>query len=796
MVNSIYTKKTTNQQDVYNTKTRAPETTISSYNPKTGVLTSGQESYSVAPEKASALLTQVETPIKRRRSSSSSQPGQAEQTSQASTSQELNNVSQAMSSANIQQETSAEAERARLREAYLKSQAGKRALAGEETLAQETQIEQTAIRMGVDTRGRIESDIPINKEAELNRDFSKARQEFQDRINLAQNKIFVEGQEQSMNATYYFQGAKAGAKLVALGGASAVAGVVKGGTTAVAEVANVPLNVFGVDIGGKGNIITNTLEGTEELLTNPRGVYADLKRQAQANPISFATEQASYAFTLQKLPVVTKRVYSGLKSYVRRYEVAGSEYDNLANIETTGKEFYPGDIDIEKNIQTTLTGERVKSELLFEKTKTGPLKLEETSLYAREEEIKRFQRELESGAVVKGTNLIVPDFVRIPAFKVEQVGEVSLVSKDLSIKFPVRDEVIFGERYVGERTRTDFFPTPSKVETVLAENIAPSSKPLFDVKTPKGAKIIEPDYLEIKEPTINKDVSVQKKLRFEEGTDKFIGANIGLFTEGQKMFTDIKAQFDVKVKAPSVEYPGRINGRSKNINIPPILDIQKIYSPEKSSRDFVFQEVSLPQSIGLNDLSAQGENISPSLETGELPGEKEEVDIIQVVKPRHRHKVFEIQEVGIAQEPVFEPVSKPIERKFIQISVPTRPFKPEVYTPKIKADAKVSTRKVSGYDVFVRKKGKFQRVNIGALSKTEALNLGAFKVGTSASASFKIEPSRLGSQQTFKGRGLFQDFYKKGNIFIEKRERRIKSAGEKQEITMKGLQAQKFKKMF
>ena len=101
-----------------------------------------------------------------------------------------------------------------------------------------------------------------------------------------------------------------------------------------------------------------------------------------------------------------------------------------------------------------------------------------------------------------------------------------------------------------------------------------------------------------------------------------------------------------------------------------------------------------------------------------------------------------------------------------------------------------------GFDVLVRRRGKFQTINYGALTKAEAVSLGAYRVGRTAAATFKVRPSALRTRQTFRQPSILKDFYRKGALFIEKPKRRIKSKGELQEITMKGLQAIKAKKQF
>jgi hypothetical protein len=99
------------------------------------------------------------------------------------------------------------------------------------------------------------------------------------------------------------------------------------------------------------------------------------------------------------------------------------------------------------------------------------------------------------------------------------------------------------------------------------------------------------------------------------------------------------------------------------------------------------------------------------------------------------------------------------------------------------------------FSVEVRKRGKWMQLDQGSgFSLSEAKSLGEFRVGTSARASFRITKAKSGSKKKrFYGRGITGDFYKKGNIFIEKRERRIKSSGEKEQITMKGIQANRGK---
>lgn len=104
--------------------------------------------------------------------------------------------------------------------------------------------------------------------------------------------------------------------------------------------------------------------------------------------------------------------------------------------------------------------------------------------------------------------------------------------------------------------------------------------------------------------------------------------------------------------------------------------------------------------------------------------------------------------------------------------------------------------KLKGFNVFVKRKGIFKKVNKGALIEEEAIGLGSYVVGNTAARSFRIFESNDEVSDTTTNRGLMSDFYKKGQTFIEKRGRTIKSAGELKEITFQGQRAIKQKSFF
>ena len=107
-----------------------------------------------------------------------------------------------------------------------------------------------------------------------------------------------------------------------------------------------------------------------------------------------------------------------------------------------------------------------------------------------------------------------------------------------------------------------------------------------------------------------------------------------------------------------------------------------------------------------------------------------------------------------------------------------------------------------GFDVFVKKRGRFVKATgLTSLTKSQALDLGASIVSTTPSATFKIMPSskRIGKLRN-NIKGTFtrkrSTFYTKGNLFIEKREKRISSIGELAGITYKGIRAKRKKNIW
>ena len=101
-----------------------------------------------------------------------------------------------------------------------------------------------------------------------------------------------------------------------------------------------------------------------------------------------------------------------------------------------------------------------------------------------------------------------------------------------------------------------------------------------------------------------------------------------------------------------------------------------------------------------------------------------------------------------------------------------------------------------GYLLSVRRRGVFKPVGV-VKGLNKAFGKGQSIVSNTAAASFKIEPlgrnEKINPIMGFSKKQLYRS-RKEKNVFIERRGQRIKTAGEKGEITQKGLFAIRAKK--
>lgn len=106
-------------------------------------------------------------------------------------------------------------------------------------------------------------------------------------------------------------------------------------------------------------------------------------------------------------------------------------------------------------------------------------------------------------------------------------------------------------------------------------------------------------------------------------------------------------------------------------------------------------------------------------------------------------------------------------------------------TPFPKMKSKQNNKEISNFNVKVRKKGIFQTVGREE-NIQQAINLGENIVKNTAAASFKLEENGKTITGFNPGRNFKQSKRETG-VFIQERSNRINTAGEKREITRKGI---------
>ena len=165
-----------------------------------------------------------------------------------------------------------------------------------------------------------------------------------------------------------------------------------------------------------------------------------------------------------------------------------------------------------------------------------------------------------------------------------------------------------------------------------------------------------------------------------------------------------------------------------------------------------------------------------------------------------KQNIVQKEKLDIFRNTSYKYENKTINNKIGIIKTTTKTIDPFI-EPKTsitnKKDEKKRKKSLFGFDVLVRKKGKFFTIGTTGTFKS-AIGLGSSFVGRTSTATFKIQRSnKIVGEEAGKGlMGNLSDFYRKGSLFIERRERRIKSEGEKREITYKGIKARRLNNVF
>lgn len=170
-----------------------------------------------------------------------------------------------------------------------------------------------------------------------------------------------------------------------------------------------------------------------------------------------------------------------------------------------------------------------------------------------------------------------------------------------------------------------------------------------------------------------------------------------------------------------------------------------------------------------------------------------------LTQPATQYAIKPVQEQAIVQTPeTFIKQAPQIKTPFVvappRTNFPARP--PPVTLTRLDKDEKKDKKKKGLFFARVRRKGVFVKVGKGEESYREAFLKGLKEVRGSAAASFEIkteEGERPSKEQSLFAR-QFGDIYSKvTGVFVQKREKRISSSGEKKEITYKGLLARRSK---
>lgn len=267
---------------------------------------------------------------------------------------------------------------------------------------------------------------------------------------------------------------------------------------------------------------------------------------------------------------------------------------------------------------------------------------------------------------------------------------------------------------------------------------------------------------------------------------------------------------------PIIQPPKTTKSTSKSI-LSPTFDV---LNPLEESK------VSSPLTLGSSSGSPEDQKLVLNSLEILTPEEGQKIDpIIDVVdKSRSKDPIVDIftqtdtksntittPDIGQGQDQVIEPVvdiaqdqqraPRPIQFfKSLQLTDTGIDFSfqgteeaPKPKSMRVRDEEENVVNLFQGFDIWIRKKGKFQKLNTkGSLSREEALFEGARAVDTTPAASFKITPSR--DPVMSRGKGLvnlavLDKFYQKDEVFIEKQKYRINTMGEVEGISRLGQMA-------
>ena len=646
--------------------------------------------------------------------------------------------------------------------------------APEETIRKPITINTSGV-MSVKQANVLQTGTPTKQEQFL-RDFNLQRTELK-------QKLFTVADTEPVNLP------SVGSKLIVPGVVLAGTGIIKGGVSAGKDIVTL-------------QIIPNTTNFLTETVSNPRGVIRNVKTEFGKNPLGFTGEQVGYGFVTGKVVGGVSRpgkVIKGAKNIYTKYEnvLIRSVEPNYPYADIPEFKYSPPKKDYVvvrsqellaedkvyfsqgRGIQTNLKGGLVSDAELQRigmQVKKSPLGLDETPFYNEPVSKQRIslliskEGELKARSSIIESNNVFDDVINIPEVKVPLSGEVIIKSGDVLFKQKVEVEKVFPERKIGETTKTDFF-----------ERSNPSVKP-------------EEFKVEVKEF----DVSKQKTLSDEKGN--LLYAQIvpsPIFEIGKIVYDEFKPKFYLKDVAKESAFSG-VNKKvySNKVFIPkynpdvavklsPVIINAQRFSPESNvlqiSKPDILSEVNL--NIRSKPVSMQESNIITKQAQRSASGLKYDL------------KYENLTENVLLKEQIRTPLRENVRKIYTPSRRKVPKIKPEV--PLFKLEKKKESFG-KPFRVEVKKKKKF--LEVGEFSTSEkAFEFGRLLVSNTASASLRVRNVESGGFEKNKSVLSNKQFYqsnKDKGVYVERRGQRIKSPGEKQEITFRGLEALRGKRLF
>lgn len=333
---------------------------------------------------------------------------------------------------------------------------------------------------------------------------------------------------------------------------------------------------------------------------------------------------------------------------------------------------------------------------------------------------------------------------------------------------------IYGIKPSGERVAlgTIFKPFPSDFKVKIAPPIPKREKPvkqssneLGSVSSGRQSVVLETPKLEQPKQEVKTELKPltesknkrRRKSPFEEN-------NGGSPYDGKVFVIDSERPISFEISKPDLRYGGRFGLLTPSLSSPR-NDVREMRAslPRQGVKPNI--KTSVASFVTTSSESMQGQGVGQLREQRQTSGQSVES---MSLNPQVDQLKFDFNN----PMPKFE---TPRERP-----KPEKPdFKPSLFKGGNKS-----------YNVELRSRGSFKEIGRG-LSFEKAVDLGKSRVSNTAAASFRItsqgkivSPGSLGGQ-----------FYLKGGVAIEKAQYRIKTPGEKSEITLKGISASRRSKL-